>query len=88
MQTMRIMDGMTAEADDQKKKVVLTSQEEGPEVSISVRNLVEFILRYGDIDNRSHGGPDNAFQEGNRIHRMIQKKMGAGYQAEVTLKVF
>lgn len=68
--------------------VVLTSQEDGPEVRISVRNLVEFILRYGDIDNRSHGGPDNAFQEGNRIHRMIQKKMGPDYRAEVSLKVF
>ena len=29
------------------------------EVRVSVRNLVEFILRHGDIDNRRHTAPDN-----------------------------
>ena len=29
-----------------------------PVIRISVRNLVEFILREGDIDNRTGGGPD------------------------------
>lgn len=57
------------------------------EVHISVRNLVEFIFREGDIDNR--GGklqsPD-AMLEGSRIHRKIQKSMGTSYQAEVPLK--
>ncbi len=56
------------------------------EIRISVRGLVEFILRSGDIDNRRQGAPDNAMQEGSRIHRMIQKRMGAEYQAEVSLK--
>ena len=56
------------------------------EVHISVRNLVEFILRSGDIDNRRTAGADNAMQEGSRIHRMIQRRMGADYQAEVSLK--
>lgn len=56
------------------------------EISISVRGLVEFILRHGDIDNRHKGGPDNAMQEGGRIHRMIQRRMGAEYEAEVSLK--
>ena len=28
---------------------------EQPCIRISVRNLVEFILRYGDIDNRTGG---------------------------------
>ena len=56
------------------------------EVRISVRNLVEFILRCGDIDNRQKGSPENAMQEGSRIHRMIQKRMGADYQAEVSLR--
>ena len=63
------------------------SQELAPEeIRISVRNLVEFILRHGDIDNRVQVSPDNAMQEGGRIHRMIQRRMGAEYQAEVSLK--
>lgn len=57
------------------------------EIHISVRSLVEFVLRYGDIDNRHHVSPDNAMQEGGRIHRMIQRRMGAEYQAEVPLKI-
>ena len=62
-------------------------QEIAPEeIRISVRNLVEFILRHGDIDNRIQISPDNAMQEGGRIHRMIQRRMGAEYQAEVSLK--
>lgn len=56
------------------------------EIRVSVRGLVEFILRHGDIDNRRQGSPDNAMQEGSRIHRMIQRRMGAEYQAEVTLR--
>lgn len=56
------------------------------EVRVSVRNLVEFILRSGDIDNRRQGSPENAMQEGSRIHRMIQRRMGAEYQAEVFLR--
>ncbi|MCR5753970.1 MAG: ATP-dependent DNA helicase [Acetatifactor sp.] len=56
------------------------------EIKISVRGLVEFILRSGDIDNRRQGAPDNAMQEGSRIHRMIQRRMGAEYQAEVPLR--
>ena len=57
------------------------------EIHISVRSLVEFVLRHGDIDNRHQGSPDNAMQEGGRIHRMIQRRMGAEYQAEVSLKL-
>lgn len=56
------------------------------EIQISVRQLVEFILREGNIDNRRTGGSDTAMQEGSRIHRMIQKRMGAEYHAEVPLK--
>ena len=56
------------------------------EVHISVRSLVEFILRSGDIDNRRTASPENAMQEGSRIHRMIQRRMGPEYQAEVGLK--
>lgn len=57
-----------------------------PVFRISVRNLVEFILRSGDIDNRHSVSDKEAMQKGSRIHRKIQKRMGAGYQAEVSLK--
>ena len=56
------------------------------EIRISVRALVEFILRSGDIDNRKRTAPEGAMAEGGRIHRMIQRRMGAEYQAEVTLR--
>ncbi len=60
--------------------------EEKQKIRISVRNLVEFILREGDIDNRRGSfGEKEAMQEGSRIHRKIQKMMGNGYQAEVPL---
>ena len=58
------------------------------EMHISVRGLVEFILRTGNIDNRKAVSPENAMQEGGRIHRMIQRRMGADYHAEVALKYF
>lgn len=57
------------------------------EIQISVRNLVEFILRSGNIDNRRAAAPDNAMQEGGRIHRMIQRRMGSDYHAEVMLRL-
>ena len=55
------------------------------EVRISVRGLVEFILRAGDIDNRRGHSVENAMAEGGRIHRMIQRRMGSEYTAEVSL---
>lgn len=60
---------------------------EYPIVKISVRNLVEFILRSGDIDNRIGKMADkDAMQLGSKIHRKIQRQMGAEYQAEVSMK--
>ena len=57
-------------------------------IKISVRNLVEFILRSGDIDNRhSRAVQKEAMQEGSRIHRKIQRSMGIHYQSEVPLKI-
>jgi len=56
------------------------------EIQISVRNLVEFVLRSGNIDNRRTTVSDNAMAEGGRIHRMIQRRMGADYHAEVSLR--
>lgn len=56
------------------------------EISISVHNLVEFVLRHGDIDNR-HVSRDAlvAMQEGSRMHRMLQEHGGADYSSEVPL---
>ena len=57
-------------------------------VKISVRNLVEFILREGDIDQRRTAGADKEqMQLGARIHRKIQRQMGSDYHAEVPLKM-
>lgn len=52
---------------------------------ISVRNLVEFILRCGDIDNRIGTGSDDAMAEGARLHRQIQSRAGSDYRPEVSL---
>lgn len=55
---------------------------------ISIRNLVEFILREGDIESGSAGAKDaEAMQEGVRIHKHLQKRGGAGYRAEVNMSV-
>ena len=54
---------------------------------VSVRDLVEFILRSGDIVSSSTGIRDtDAMQEGTRIHKKLQKQMGSQYHAEVPLK--
>ncbi|MCR5301928.1 MAG: ATP-dependent DNA helicase [Lachnospiraceae bacterium] len=57
-----------------------------PQIRISVRSLVEFIERSGDIDNRrkASGGPE-VMLEGANIHRSIQRRMGRDYHAEVYL---
>ncbi len=55
------------------------------EIKLSVRGLVEFVQRSGDIDNRIHQAGPDAMLEGGRIHRAIQSSMGPGYHAEVPL---
>ena len=57
-----------------------------PVVRISVRSLVEFILRSGDLDNRGGSSDREAMQKGSRLHRKIQGRMGSHYRAEVSLK--
>lgn len=55
-------------------------------IRISVRALVEFLFRSGDIDEASsHRDRLSAMQEGARVHRKIQQSMGADYAAEVPL---
>ncbi len=57
-------------------------------IRISVRDLVEFVMRGGDIDNRRLGSAEReAMQAGGRVHRKLQRSMGKGYQAEVTMKL-
>ena len=51
------------------------------EVRLSVRSLIEFVLRCGSIDSR-FSGFDRA-NEGSRIHRKLQKAAGQQYHAEV-----
>lgn len=55
-------------------------------IHISVRYLVEFILRSGNLDSRKGGFADkDAMSKGSRLHRKIQKQMGANYRSEVAL---
>ena len=56
-------------------------------IRISVRDLVEFVKRGGDIDNRRLAGAEReAMQAGSRIHRKLQREKGGGYHAEVVMK--
>lgn len=66
----------------------MTEQEnKKTQLHISVRNLVEFIFREGDIDNRSTRAMSaDAMLEGTRIHKKIQGSMGSNYMPEVPLK--
>ncbi|MBR0153258.1 MAG: ATP-dependent DNA helicase, partial [Lachnospiraceae bacterium] len=55
------------------------------EVKISVRSLVEFILRHGDLMGGAGLPSVEAMQLGARIHRKLQRLGGPGYEAEVPL---
>ena len=73
---------------EQIETIGATEQRELTRIRISVRNLVEFIFRSGDIDNRiGKGVQKEAMQEGSRMHRKIQGRMGMEYRAEVPLKL-
>ena len=66
---------------------LITPEGEKAQINISVRNLVEFLLREGDIDDRKGSvDPFETMQAGSRIHRKIQNSMGPFYSAEVPLK--
>lgn len=51
---------------------------------ISVRHLVEFILRRGNLSSQKNS--NHTAQEGAKIHRKLQKAAGENYQKEVFLK--
>lgn len=73
---------------EQIETIGATEQRKLTRIRISVRNLVEFIFRSGDIDNRiGKGAQKEAMQEGSRMHRKIQGRMGMEYRAEVPLKL-
>ena len=56
---------------------------EKAQIRISIRNLVELLLRSGDIDNRLVSS--TRMLEGTRIHQKIQKESGDNYSKEVYL---
>lgn len=54
---------------------------------VSVRDLVEFIMRAGDLDPGAGSLAElDAMQEGQKLHRKIQKEGGASYRAEVPME--
>ena len=85
--------------DNASKQVLAISEKEGsetmtaeqtiqnaakPEISLSVKDIVTFVIRSGSIDSRMSGR--NRALEGARIHRKLQAEAEQGYRAEVTRK--
>ena len=62
-------------------------QDNRKQLKISVRNLVEFIMKSGNLDNTRARHEADAMQAGSRIHRKLQKQMGSNYSAEVPLSI-
>ncbi|WP_318036167.1 ATP-dependent DNA helicase [Halobacillus amylolyticus] len=54
------------------------------QMSISVRELVEYVYREGSIDNRFR--TNTALQEGTAIHKAVQKEYKEGEEKEVHLE--
>jgi DNA excision repair protein ERCC-2 len=54
-------------------------------VKVGVGNLVEFILRSGDLTSAFTGS--SRMLEGSRIHRSIQQSQGSEYESEVSLSI-
>ena len=65
------------------RKVCTESEEPSLCFKVSVRNLVEFVLRHGDLQPGSIGA--SRALEGTKAHQYIQKISGAEYFPEVTL---
>lgn len=53
-------------------------------LELSVHQLVDFLLRKGDIDNRVFNR--SSMQEGSRIHASFQEKQGSDYISEYPLQ--
>jgi len=54
------------------------------ELNLSVHQLVDFLLRTGDIDNRIYN--QDTMNEGSRLHSIYQNKQGRHYMSEYPLK--
>ena len=54
------------------------------QIELSVHELVDFVLRKGDIDSRSFNSM--TMQEGTRIHNIYQSRQGSNYLKEYPLK--
>lgn len=52
--------------------------------SISIGEMVQLVLRSGDIDSRASSGP--RMEEGQRVHRLLQGAYGDGWEKEVGFK--
>ena len=57
------------------------------EIRISVRDLVEFIMRSGDLEEGGAGITEEAMLEGARMHRRLQREAGPDYTAEVPMAI-
>lgn len=62
-------------------------ENQGKIIRISVRSLVEFLLRSGSLSTQTGPSSEAAMLEGAKIHRALQKKAGEGYRAEVPLRL-
>lgn len=60
------------------------TNEKKEKLTISVHELVDFLLREGDIDNRIYN--QETMQLGSKIHSSYQKSQGNTYLSEVPLK--
>lgn len=77
-------DKKTAKQSKETAESMLTKQDK---VKVSVRTLVEFIMRSGDLESGSGRMDADAMQAGSRLHRKIQKSMGSNYTAEMPLSI-
>lgn len=68
-----------------KEPTIIIDDQTTIPIAMSVRDLVEFLVRGGDIDNRSGHKDPEAMLEGARLHRKIQKRKGSHYTPEVSL---
>ena len=56
-------------------------------IKVSVRDLVEFVMRSGDIDTTKGVSKEiEAMKKGTKLHKKIQKSMARNYMSEVMLK--
>jgi DNA excision repair protein ERCC-2 len=55
-----------------------------PEIKVSVRSLIEFYYRQGDLDMATYTS-NSRMQQGMRAHQKLQKSRPQEYQAEISL---